>query len=127
MKSKIMWITFDLVAALVVFTGCDMATEHTTITTNEAIYMMANQNVVIVDVRTPAEFSSGHIPGAISLELNEIRYMVNFVILDVNQTILVYCRSGVRSAEASAILAEMGYRNVYDFGGILSWTGDIQY
>lgn len=127
MKSKIMWITFVLVAALVVFTGCDMATEHTTITTNEAIYMMANQNVVIVDVRTPAEFSSGHIPGAISLELNEIRYMVNFVILDVNQTILVYCRSGVRSAEASAILAEMGYRNVYDFGGILSWTGDIQY
>ena len=110
-----------------VFAGCDTTIEHKTITTDEAIYMMATQDVLIVDVRTPAEFSSGHIPGAISLELNEIRFVVNYVIPDVNQTILVYCRSGVRSAEASAILAEMGYRNVYDFGGILSWTGEIQY
>jgi len=117
-----------LVFVVAILLGCNTPkhTDHTIITQDEAMYMMANQDVIILDVRTLSEFNLGHIPGAISLELNEIRYVALYVIPDVNKTILVYCRSGARSAYASAILTEMGYHNVYDFGGIINWTGEIQ-
>ena len=120
-----------IIAAIVVFAailaGCGAITPaaHTRITQDEAIYIIANQDAIILDVRELHEFNAGHIPNAISLPVDDIVDAVMHMIPNKEQIILVYCRSGNRSDTAAAILADMGYRNVYDFGGILSWTGEI--
>ncbi len=79
----------------------------------------------IVDVRTPEEYAEGHIPGAILLPDTEIALQAETLLPDKDQPILVYCRSGRRSAAASQALLDMGYTHVYDFGGILDWDGAI--
>ena len=87
--------------------------------------MNTNTNYIILDVRTPAEYASGHIPGAINLPLQDIAIGYTDPLPDLNQLILVYCRSGNRSLQASAMLAEYGYNNIVEFGGIHHWSGDI--
>ena len=87
--------------------------------------MMQSNNVLILDVRTEDEFSEGHIEGAILLPLDMLRKMAEDIIVSDSQAVLVYCRSGRRSSEAAEILTEMGFLNVYDFGGILSWPYEI--
>lgn len=97
------------------------------ITPNEAKEIMDEQvDCVIVDVRTVQEYEDGHIEGAISMPLPELEYVAETEIDDYDQPILVYCRSGVRSKTASEILVEMGYTNVYEFGGILDWPFEIE-
>ena len=98
---------------------------YSKITAQEAQEMMDQENVIILDVRTEAEFAEGHIPNAVLLPDTEIKQRAEEVLPDKEQTILVYCRSGRRSALAAQELADMGYTNVYDFGGILDWTGDV--
>lgn len=80
----------------------------------------ANESVILLDVRTQEEFDGGHIPGAVCLP-NELITPDMPVAFDKDAEILVYCRSGHRSAEAAEKLADMGYTNVADFGGILDW------
>lgn len=94
------------------------------ISATEAMEMMTD-DVIILDVRNPDEFAQSHIPNAILLPLPEIWDNAENVLTDKNQTILIYCRSGVRSAYAAQELIELGYTNVYDFGGIIDWHGDI--
>ncbi|MCL2248481.1 MAG: rhodanese-like domain-containing protein [Oscillospiraceae bacterium] len=96
----------------------------TTITALEAELMMLD-DVIIVDVRNQDEFVGGHIPGAILLPAPEIRENAERMLPDKNQVILVYCRSGARSAAAARELVSLGYTEVYDFGGILDWHGEI--
>ncbi len=79
---------------------------------------------VIVDVRRQDEYDGGHIPGAILIPNEEIGTERPKQLSDPNQIILVYCRSGNRSKQASQKLADLGYKNVYEFGGILDWTGE---
>ena len=81
---------------------------------------------VIVDVRREDEFASGHIPGAILIPNESIGTEKPAELPDLDQIILVYCRSGNRSAQASQKLADIGYTNVFDFGGIMTWTGEIE-
>jgi len=92
------------------------------ITAEQAFRMMNEQpDAVILDVRTEEEHELEHIPGAVVIPVDEL-YMRAFTELPLEDaTILVYCRSGVRSARAASELAEMGYINVFDFGGILYW------
>ncbi len=80
----------------------------------------ANEAAILLDVRTQEEFDEGHIPGAVCLP-NELITADMPVAFDKDAEILVYCRSGRRSAEAAKKLADMGYINVADFGGILDW------
>ena len=80
---------------------------------------------VIVDVRRQDEYDAGHIPGAICIPNESIEGAPPEELPDFQQVILVYCRSGVRSKEAAKKLADMGYWNVYEFGGILEWTGEV--
>lgn len=80
----------------------------------------ANEAIILLDVRTQEEFDEGHIPGAVCLP-NELITADMPVAFDKDAEILVYCRSGRRSAEAAEKLAAMGYTNVADFGGILDW------
>ena len=82
---------------------------------------------VIVDVRTPEEYAEGHIPGAINIPLDTLGDEQPAELPDLDQRIYVYCRSGRRSATATAILAGIGYTDVVDFGGILDWDGEIEY
>lgn len=91
------------------------------ITASEAKNMMDLQEVRILDVRTPEEYASGHIKDAENLPLTEIVNKNFESIKDKNATILVYCRSGVRSAKASRLLAQADYKHIYDFGGIIDW------
>ena len=80
---------------------------------------------VIVDVRRQDEYDAGHIPGAILIPNESIGAARPEALPDPNQVILVYCRSGNRSKQASEKLAALGYANVYEFGGINTWTGEI--
>lgn len=106
--------------------GPGMVNCYTQITQTEAKEMMKrNDGHIIVDVRRQDEYDSGHIPGAILLPNEDIGMDKPAELPDVNQIILVYCRSGHRSKEASQKLFDIGYMNVYEFGGIIDWDGDI--
>lgn len=87
--------------------------------------MVDGEDYILLDVRTQAEYAEGHIPGAICLPNETIGSEPPAELPDREQTILVYCRSGRRSAEAAQKLSDMGYVNVLEFGGILDWTGEI--
>ena len=101
--------------------------QYKQITQEEAKRMMEQEEGhVIVDVRRQEEYAEGHIPGAILIPNESIEVDPPEEIPDLNQIILVYCRTGRRSKEASQKLADMGYSNVYEFGGIVDWTGDIE-
>ena len=97
------------------------------ITMSEAVKMMETENnYIILDVRRADEFAEGHIPGAINV-VNEVIGTEEIPELpDKSQLILVYCRSGRRSKEASEKLVKLGYTNIVEFGGILDWKGEIE-
>ncbi len=96
------------------------------ITVEEAKKMMSRDDGhVIVDVRSYNEYESGHIPGAICIPNETIENKELNELPDLEQIILVYCRSGRRSKEAALKLWNIGYKNVYEFGGILDWDGEI--
>lgn len=91
----------------------------------EAKKIMDNNNCKILDVRTEEEFNEGHIDNAILLPLDKINDKVEEVFKDKNETILVYCRSGVRSKQAAQIMSKKGYTNILEFGGIIDWPFEI--
>ena len=96
------------------------------ISNKEAKQMMDEQkDSLILDVRTEDEYERGHIPQAVLLPLDTIEEEASSELPKKDQTILVYCRSGVRSKIAARILDAMGYTNVYEFGGILEWPYEI--
>ena len=111
-------------------TGTEEAAQkftYTQISQDEAKEMMKrNDGHVIVDVRRKDEYDEGHIPGAILITNENIGFDPPAQLPDKDQIILVYCRSGRRSKEASEKLANMGYSRVYEFGGIIDWTGEIE-
>ena len=114
--------------ALPLLSGCGAGTQPSfeQISAQEAAKIMEQEaDCVIVDVRTRAEYDEGHIPGAICVPNESIGTKQPEALPDLEQTILAYCRSGRRSAEASEKLTAMGYTNVKDFGGILNWTGPV--
>jgi len=99
---------------------------YTQISQEEAKRMMAlDDGHVVVDVRRLDEYLEGHIPGAILVTNENIEDTPPSKLPDKNQIILIYCRSGRRSKEASQKLADMGYTRIYEFGGIIDWTGDV--
>ena len=97
------------------------------ITQEAAKEMMDTRDVVILDVREQHEYDSGHIPGAVLLPVGTITEdTAAAVIEDLDTVVLVYCRSGNRSKTASQALADLGYTNVYEFGGINDWPYDVE-
>jgi rhodanese-related sulfurtransferase len=90
-----------------------------------ALNMIENDpSAVLVDVRTASEYAEIRIDGALLLPLNEITLRALDVLPDKNATIIVYCRSGNRSAQAVELLYGLGYTKLYDLGGILDWPYD---
>ena len=83
--------------------------------------MDSKSGYIIIDARTQSEFDEGHISGAILIPEYEIAERAENELLDKNQLILVYCRSGRRSKIAAEELVKLGYTNVKEFGGIIDW------
>ncbi|MBR1907210.1 MAG: rhodanese-like domain-containing protein [Clostridiales bacterium] len=99
--------------------------QYKQISQEEAKEMMNREDGhIIVDVRRRDEYDEGHLPDAILIPNESIDKSRPKELPDLDQIILVYCRSGRRSKEASEKLAAMGYKNVYEFGGIITWTGE---
>lgn len=97
------------------------------ISVDEAVEIIKNEkNYIILDVRRPDEYAEGHIPKAINVPNEEISTAEIAELPDKSQLILVYCRSGRRSKEASEKLVKLGYTNIVEFGGILDWKGEIE-
>jgi rhodanese-related sulfurtransferase len=95
------------------------------ITPHEAQAMMSDlDDVLVLDVRSQEEFARRHIVNALLLPDHDIREKAQIIVPDKGQAILVYCQSGRRSERASKELIDMGYTNVYDFGGIVDWPFD---
>ncbi len=123
------WFPFFMILTLLA--GCAAPAKESPsyrqISMGEAIIMMEEErDYIILDVRTPEEFSDEHIPGAINVA-NEIIGTGEIPELpDKEQLILVYCRSGNRSKHASEKLAALGYTNIVEFGGINSWPGEVE-
>ena len=132
---KIIAITIIIILCL---TGCSGNVSNTSATMSqeqllqykqisqeEAKEMMNREDGhIIVDVRRRDEYDEGHLPDAILIPNESIEKSRPKELPDLDQIILVYCRSGRRSKEASEKLAAMGYKNVYEFGGIITWTGE---
>ena len=87
--------------------------------------MEKEEGYILLDVRTKGEYESGYIPGAINIPLSDIDEKIISFLPDKSQMILVYCRSGNRSREASDKLSKLGYTNSLEIGGINAWKGEI--
>mgnify|MGYP001053220634 CR=1 FL=1 len=74
---------------------------------------------ILIDVRTPQEFNSGHIAGAINIPVDQVANRLSEIPADI--PVVLYCRSGNRSAQAANILNQSNYNEVYDLGGIIQW------
>ena len=97
------------------------------ITAQEAKEIMdAEEGYIILDVRTQEEFDQAHIPGAILIPNDQISAEAERVLMDKNQLILVYCRSGRRSKLAAEELVKLGYTNIKEFGGIIDWPYEVE-
>ena len=96
------------------------------ITQEEAARIIKEETgYIILDVRTEEEYDEGHIPGAINIANEDIGTDELPELPDKDQMLLVYCRSGRRSKEAAEKLVALGYTQVLEFGGIMTWTGEV--
>lgn len=121
-----------ILIGLAVLAGCAAPTEksgaqssYRQISAEEAAEIMAQEeNYILLDVRTLEEYQEQHIPGAICIPNEDIGSDEISALPDKDQCILVYCRSGNRSKQASEKLVKLGYTNVVEFGGIIDWPGE---
>ena len=88
--------------------------------------MKVEKGIILLDVRTLEEYEESHIPNSILMPVDSIEKEAPAKLTDKNANIFVYCRSGRRSTTASEALAEMGYSNVYNLGGIIDWPYEIK-
>ncbi len=133
-KRLLLFLPAILLPVLLLLTGCSAGpsapaqetASYRQIDQETAKQMMGRSDGhVIVDVRRQDEYDAGHIPGAILIPNESIGNERPEELPDPDQVILIYCRSGNRSKQAAQKLADMGYTNVYEFGGISTWTGEI--
>lgn len=99
--------------------------EYKKISPQEAYTFMQTTNAIILDVRTLQEYQDGHIQNAILIPNESINSKTISTLPNKDSLILVYCRSGRRSAESAKKLIKLGYTNVLDFGGIIDWPYSI--
>ena len=118
-----------IILSTLLLAGCAAETKENTyrqVGMEEAMAIMEQESgYVILDVRRIDEFAEKHIPGAINIPNEEIGDEPIPQLPDKDQLILVYCRSGNRSKQASEKLVALGYTNVVEFGGIIDWSGEV--
>ena len=140
MNKKIILFALAIITIASVFAGCTQKTDkeqteatqvnigtYYQIPQDEAKRIMDEESdYIIVDAREQSEYDEGHIKGAIVIPYTEIEQKAEEMLPDKEQLILVYCRSGRRSKIAAQSLANMGYTNVKEFGGIIDWQYGIE-
>jgi rhodanese-related sulfurtransferase len=95
----------------------------TTITVPEAKALLDKGGITFLDVRTETEFKKGHIPGAMNLPRGKLEFEIDKKITDKNAQVVLYCKTGGRSALATYTLVKMGYKNLKSMdGGWTAWT-----
>lgn len=110
----------SLIICILLLTACD-GKSYETIDSNVAMDLIEN-NAVVIDVRTADEYSTGHIDGSINIPVDNI----SSVDYDKDTVIIVYCASGMRSANAAETLINAGYTNVYNLdGGLINWGFEL--
>lgn len=131
MKKRVLSLILGI---MLVFSGCenkdtDMKNNtYEKISMSEGIERMAaDEDFILLDVRRADEFAAGHIPGAVNLPNEKIGTEEIASLPNKNQTIYIYCRSGNRSKKAADKLLALGYTSLIEFGGILDYSGELEY
>ena len=126
MKTRMLLFLALLLTGCAVLTLAQEANTYRRISMQEALEMMhKEEGYIILDVRTEQEYAAGHIPGAIVIPNETIGAQEIPQLPDKDHLIMVYCRSGNRSKQASDKLVKLGYTNIVEFGGIIDWPGEI--
>ncbi len=114
-------------AAIILLAGCSSTGSATTVNLNVSEFSLkiTEPGVIVLDVRTPEEFASGHIEGALNIDFNSGNFANEITRLNPSETYAVYCRSGSRSGQAASIMHKAGFHDVSNLnGGIIDWTND---
>ena len=112
-------------AAIILLAGCSSTGSATTVNLNvsEFSQKITEPGVIIVDVRTPEEFVSGHIEGALNIDFNSGNFANEITRLNPSENYAIYCRSGSRSGQAASIMHKAGFHDVSNLnGGVIDWT-----
>jgi phage shock protein E len=124
MMIKKSWIVIGVLFLFIA--GCS-APAYKKITAKQGLEMLqSDSSVILLDVRTVAENKEIRIPGSLLIPLDSLKSQVSSLISDKNSKIILYCRSGNRSKEAADILISLGYKNVFDMGGIIDWPYETE-
>lgn len=124
---KVLWITMILISSV----SCGQKQNKNSTDENSANKISlitatelnkVNDQILLIDVRTPGEFASGHIENSINIDYKADNFKELIGELDPNQEVYVYCKVGGRSGRSAKILRDMGFKNIYDLkGGIIAW------
>ena len=125
MRKKLCGCIFATMILGGLLTGC--GSDDANISQDKAAQMIEqDKSILVLDVRTVAEYDAGHIPEAILLPIEDLRAgKTECLPEDKGRTVLVYCWTGRRAEDAVAVLKKLGYRKVYNFGGIVEWEGPL--
>lgn len=117
------FVILAIMSASVLVAGCTPAAPAGVqrLSPQDYVTTLQASDHILIDVRTPGEFSDGYIEGAINIPLQELQQRLSEIPQD--QDIVLYCRSGNRSAQAANILSSAGFSSIYDLGGTIQWQG----
>lgn len=120
---KVLLVLLSMVSASLFLTACSSGSAAEKVSPKEFSEVISDSSIVILDVRTPAEFAEGHISGAINIDFQSGNFEQEIQNLDKTKTYAVYCRSGNRSGQAVKVMADAGFTNMYDMdGGTVDWV-----
>ena len=114
------------ILALSILMSCQAQNDFKSVDIKEFKIEIAKSDVQLVDVRTTQEYSEGHIPGAMNIDVNAVDFEEKIKVLDKKENVAIYCRSGRRSKMAANKLAAAGYKVIELNTGFLSWDGEVE-
>ena len=114
-----------MICVAIFFTACGKDDIH--ITQEDAVRIMkSNPDAIVLDVRTKEEFDKRHLPNALLVPIDNLRAGDFSALPDKDAVIVIYCWTGRRAEDSAELLLEHGYKRVYEFGGLVDWTGDVE-
>ena len=112
-----------IMASVLLLAGCSTSSTATDLSVSEFSSKVTEAAVITLDVRTPGEFSEGHIEGALLIDFQSGNFENEIASLDKTKTYAVYCRSGNRSGQAVKVMSDAGFSNLYNLnGGVIDWA-----
>jgi rhodanese-related sulfurtransferase len=112
-----------ILASVLLLAGCSSSSSAIDLSVSEFSNKVTEAGLITLDVRTPGEFSEGHIDGALLIDFQSGNFENEIASLDKSKTYAVYCRSGSRSGEAVKVMSDAGFTNLYNLdGGVIDWA-----